>query len=212
MLKYMVEKAKAKVDLYKKVITEVRDVIYNDPSFEDGKLIGQTKFNGTSMALVHNDFVSAIYGYLSMPFAMVAKHNGQYMIVVNTKWQETNRETKEAILAHEIGHVVNGDSDYLANMPKYKRYAYQILSKKEQLQKEMAADLVAVNNGHGQGLKKVLEQHLWYARNYSCNTDMLIHRLEAINIAIAKREKEMFALKANWFTRKFNKGSNTIKL
>lgn len=94
---------------------------------------------------------------LAASFIYLGNEYKKNAIVVNGKFTSCPREEKEALVAHELGHIQAG---HLKNAPP------GILTS---LENELKADDYAVSQGHRKGLKAWLEKHyktakevLWY--------------------------------------------------
>ena len=78
--------------------------------------------------------------------------SGEHMILCNDAFEELIPEqVKAAFIAHEHGHIVNGDLDVKHKNPKLHMKLYvlkRFLGNKDIARQEHAADLYAQNKGH----------------------------------------------------------------
>ena len=80
------------------------------------KDIGQTEFNGNTIYLKKYDLLFSMSGQKNIPTAICLFMYDQYIILVNSAWENAPLDVQEAILAHEIGHIECGHFKKIAEM------------------------------------------------------------------------------------------------
>jgi hypothetical protein len=116
--------------------------------------IGETTVGGKKVHLKCLNCLIEFQGQ-ELPAAGVKEDdNGEFTILVNKAWQEAIRQEKEAILAHELGHIQCGHLEGLDIFNLINRS----LGMDSAIQIELEADKVAIDNGHMDGLEIVLDK------------------------------------------------------
>ena len=126
----------------KQMLLAVRDGDY------EPILLEKITLNGKEITLVEWELLALEIG--DNPQAKIVKVGDEVTIIVNNAWSRADKKVKEAIIAHEIGHLELGhlDDAFKAALLNYKRK----FGSKEATQREIDADNFAVEQGHGDGL------------------------------------------------------------
>jgi hypothetical protein len=116
--------------------------------------IGETTINGKKVYLKHFNGIFVLQGQKDMPSALVGKINGEFMILVNDAFMAASKEVRDAILAHELGHIKCGHLDNLNPLNSFKR----MFGAESSIKMELEADKVAIEAGHMDGLSLVMDK------------------------------------------------------
>jgi Zn-dependent protease with chaperone function len=117
--------------------------------------IGETTYRGKKVHLKCLNYLFAVQGIYELPAAGVKEDdNGEFTILVNTAWMAASRQEKEALLAHELGHI---QCDHLKGFDIFSSIN-RTLGRDSAIQIELEADKVAIDNGHTEGLEIVLDK------------------------------------------------------
>jgi hypothetical protein len=115
--------------------------------------IGETTINGKKVYLKHFNGIFVLQGQKDIPGALVGKINGLFMILVNDAFMAVSKEERDAILAHELGHIKCGHLDNPNPLNMFKR----MFGADSAIQMELEADKVAIEAGHMDGLSLVMD-------------------------------------------------------
>ena len=119
------------------------------------EIIGETTIGNKTIVLIVSDATLLAMG--PTPAGACLKINPTkewYAIYVNTAWVQTDRDTKSAILAHELAHIMLGHCKDV--LDGYINNISRLLGRKSATQKEIDADTVAIKCGQGQSLLLML--------------------------------------------------------
>jgi hypothetical protein len=144
--------------------------------------IGETTINGRKVYLKHFNGIFVLQGQKDMPSALVGRINGEFVIVVNDAFMAADKEIQEAILAHEIGHIKCGHLDNPNPLNMFKR----MFGAESTIKIELEADRVAIDNGHLDGLVKVMDNIEKFYDMAGMGHKEIVARRRQLNIAIEK--------------------------
>jgi hypothetical protein len=116
--------------------------------------IGETTIAGRKVYLKHFNGIFVIQGQKDIPGALVSKIGGEFMILVNDAFMAASKEERDAILAHELGHIKCGHLDNPNPLNMFKR----MFGADSTIQMELEADKVAIEAGHMDGLSLVMDK------------------------------------------------------
>ena len=129
--------------------------------YKGREVLGTTRLGNKTVILVHDDM--QLLGVASVPAAATYRRSIQfssgvstrYYVVVNTLWRGLDSKHKAAILAHELGHIQAGHVDH-SHADMVKANIGRLCGSKAALDRELEADMVAVEAGYGKALYAVL--------------------------------------------------------
>lgn len=145
------------------------------------KEIGTTTFGQHDVMLYENEFIFACTGQRAIPNALVAKTGVGMIIFVNQAWSKSSHMVKEAILAHELGHIQMKHLEVKYPFEGYINMVKRSLDDYNQVEKELEADMVAMEAGHAEGLWDFLaEARNWTHKYFHHNSEELDERFEIV--------------------------------
>lgn len=107
--------------------------------------LGRSTINGKDVYLAEYDFLFAAMAQRDLPAAMCMGNAHMYTILVNKAWMNSSKAVKEAIVAHELGHIVEGHLDN--PMWSMKNNLKRMLGHDDSIKAEIAADKYANKEG-----------------------------------------------------------------
>jgi hypothetical protein len=150
--------------------------------------IGETTINGKKVYLKHFNGIFVMQGQKDLPSALVCKINGEFMILVNDAFMAASKEERDAILAHELGHIKCGHLDNPNPLNMFKR----MLGMDSTIQMELEADKVAIEAGHMDGLSLVMDKIEEFYDMIGMGRKEIMERKRQLRVAVWK---EVFGTK-----------------
>lgn len=133
--------------LYGHMYTQVRE-------YEGREVLGTTRLGNRTVVLLHDDM--QLLGVASVPAAAAYRGvDSNYYVVVNTLWRGLESRHRAAILAHELGHIQAGHVDH-SHADMVKANIGRLCDSKAALNRELEADMIAVEAGYGKALYAAL--------------------------------------------------------
>lgn len=145
-------KTRTQFSMVKHMIKMSKRIAYDNYS---PLILGKTWFCDKEVTLMSNEM--ALFTSIGhLPGAAVMPLPGdEYVIFVNEGWENAPQPMKEAIIAHELGHIKHNHVSSIEQGLLYN--AKRMVGSKDVTKSEIEADMVAVENGHGEALLQFLE-------------------------------------------------------
>jgi len=134
-----------------------------------GTVVLKVPVPGTSLklnvgvTLMVNDLLFTAAGQKEIPAGMIMNSGiNTCLIFVNEAWRKASKETRYAIVAHEIGHLMCGHLFKGSPLNGIRR----MLGYESEIQKEIEADNYAISLGYLDGVREYLyEIDMFYLKN-----------------------------------------------
>lgn len=105
------------------------------------KILGETKLGNRDVAIIHNEFTFACLAQRNLPSAICMANKEYAAIIVNDAWVNAPKSIKHAIVAHELGHIVEGHLDN--PLWSWKNNLKRMIGHDDSIKAEIAADSYA---------------------------------------------------------------------
>lgn len=139
------------------------------------EILGETKFNGRDVILIHQEFVFAAMAQTKIPSALCMANKEYAAIFVNDSWRKASKSVKHAIVAHELGHMAEGHLDN--PVWSWKNNLSRMIGGQGAIDTEIAAD----NYADPEALNEFLSLAAEHYNRLGLPIDEINQRMEACN-------------------------------
>ena len=148
-------KLKRKANMYMKLVKTAYDIgkEAGELGFMEPITIEERKWKNKKVEIQLWDLALCAYGHI--PTAVVIHSAGDINIIINSAFRKVTSREKEAVIAHELGHIACGHHE-LSKSELMINNLLRSIGWQSSIDKELEADEYAVTNGHHLGLQSFL--------------------------------------------------------